>query len=380
MKKHLIISNNYPHKDKIYRNGFVHARVKSYLKSGLQVDVFAVNNEEMSYEYDGIKVTSGSPDTLLSFLSKNQYDTIMIHFINSKIIRVLMQIENVPQLTVFFHGVDAYSWKRRVFTYNLFRVKEVLQLVKYILWNKREQHYLRRLYKKHGSLIQTVTVSEWMKNVVETDVKIKPQRWKIIPNYVDGELFNYIEKSPEDRYKVMLLRPFVGKIYANDIAVEAILLLSKHEVFKQFSFLIAGDGPEFDVLTEPLKQFSNVTLSKRFYTHQETAKLHKEYGVFLCPSRQDSQGVSRGEAMASGLVPITSNVAAIPEFVNDKNGFLTSSAAEVCDVLLKIAADSTLFLEMSKEASNQVNEQCGFKNTIAKELQLFEECEEERVC
>jgi glycosyltransferase involved in cell wall biosynthesis len=35
------------------------------------------------------------------------------------------------------------------------------------------------------------------------------------------------------------------------------------------------------------------------------------------PSRTDTQGVSRDEAMSSGLVPVTNAVAAIPEFVDD---------------------------------------------------------------
>lgn len=372
MKKHLIISNNYPREDKIYRNGFVHSRVRSYKQNGVAVDVFAVNNEEMCYTYEGVEVRSGSTRTLLTFLKEKQYDTIMIHFINSKIIKALMEVPNLPNCVIFFHGVDAYSWKRRVFTYNLYNAKEVLQLMKYILWNKREQYYLRKLYKKYGEQIQTVTVSHWMKNVVENDVGIKPKKWTIIPNYIDNNLFTYTKKHPEDRYKVMLLRPFVNKIYANDLAIAAILKLSTHEDFDKFTFLIAGEGPEFDQITSPIKHFSNVTLSKRFYTHEETALLHKQYGVFLCPSRQDSQGVSRGEAMASGLVPITSDVAAIPEFVNNQSGFLTHNADEICEALLQLASDSEQFLKLSNEAKNQVNVQCGFSQTIAKELYLFE--------
>lgn len=35
---------------------------------------------------------------------------------------------------------------------------------------------------------------------------------------------------------------------------------------------------------------------------------------FWFPTRMDTQGVSRDEAMCSGLVPITNKVAAVPEF------------------------------------------------------------------
>ena len=50
--------------------------------------------------------------------------------------------------------------------------------------------------------------------------------------------------------------------------------------------------------------------------------MHKKNGIFMVPTRLDSQGVSRDEAMSSGLVPITNNVAAIPEFVDDTCGML----------------------------------------------------------
>ena len=36
-------------------------------------------------------------------------------------------------------------------------------------------------------------------------------------------------------------------------------------------------------------------------------------GIFICPTRQDAQGVSMCEAMSSGLVPITLYNTAIPE-------------------------------------------------------------------
>ena len=82
--------------------------------------------------------------------------------------------------------------------------------------------------------------------------------------------------------------------------------------------MIIGDGPLFDDLIKPLKHFTNVKYQKTFLQHHQIAKIHKNYGIFLIPTRMDSQGVSRDEAMASGLVPITNNVAAIPEFVRDK--------------------------------------------------------------
>ncbi len=47
------------------------------------------------------------------------------------------------------------------------------------------------------------------------------------------------------------------------------------------------------------------------------------YGVFLSPTRMDAQGVMMCEVMASGLLTISSDNTAIPEFiVDEQNGIL----------------------------------------------------------
>jgi glycosyltransferase involved in cell wall biosynthesis len=129
-------------------------------------------------------------------------------------------------------------------------------------------------------------------------------------------------------------------VYANDLAVKAVLELSKERFFEELEFRFIGDGPLFEDTLAPLRQFDNVIIEQKFLSRLEIADLHKQYGVFLCPSRMDTQGVSRDEAMASGLIPITNAVAAIPEFVNtDWN----------------ILADGESYMELVKSIKNIVN-------------------------
>jgi glycosyltransferase involved in cell wall biosynthesis len=99
-------------------------------------------------------------------------------------------------------------------------------------------------------------------------------------------------------------------------------LLSNEPFFNELEFRLIGDGALFEETVAPLRDYPNITVERRFLTQNEIAALHKEYGIFLCPSRWDSQGVSRDEAMSSGLVPVTSSIAAIPEFVDEDCGVL----------------------------------------------------------
>ena len=79
----------------------------------------------------------------------------------------------------------------------------------------------------------------------------------------------------------------------------------------------------FDETLQPLEKFSNVSINRGFLSHKEISSLHKQFGIFITPTRMDSQGVSRDEAMSSGLVPITTDITAIPEFVDSESGILT---------------------------------------------------------
>ncbi|TQR28848.1 methyltransferase type 12, partial [Campylobacter sp. MIT 99-7217] len=166
---------------------------------------------------------------------------------------------------------------------------------------------------------------------------------------------------------------FSSKKYANDLSIKAILELSKKDFFKDLSFKIIGDGELFDELVKPLKEFKNISIEKRFLRQNEISKLHKEYGIFLNPTRLDSQGVSRDEAMSSGLVPITNKLAAIPEFVDENCGMLVAAEdyKAMADAIEELYYNENKFLELSKNAAKRVRKQSSEELVIQKELELF---------
>ena len=135
-----------------------------------------------------------------------------------------------------------------------------------------------------------------------------------------------------------------------------------------------GDGVLFEETLAPLREFRNVYIEKRFLKQDEIAAIHKEYGIFLCPSRMDTQGVSRDEAMSSGLVPVTNAVTAIPEFVDETSGILApgGDAEAMAEGIERIYNDSALFASMSAAAAQRVRRQCAQDVLIKAELHLFQ--------
>jgi glycosyltransferase involved in cell wall biosynthesis len=129
----------------------------------------------------------------------------------------------------------------------------------------------------------------------------------------------------------------------------------------------------FEETLKPLRNFANIKIEQRFLSQKEISSLHNEYGIFLVPTRMDAQGVSRDEAMASGLVPITNNVAAIPEFVDNECGFLAAkeNSEEMADAIEFLYNNPDKFLQMSEAAAKRVRRQSASDIIIEQELRQF---------
>ncbi|WP_213529666.1 glycosyltransferase, partial [Paenibacillus cisolokensis] len=118
----------------------------------------------------------------------------------------------------------------------------------------------------------------------------------------------------------------------------------------------------------------NVILEERFLRQTEMAELYQDYGVFLNPTRWDSQGVSRDEAMSSGLVPVTNSVSAVPEFVDENCGMLVEKEdyKGLAESIKWLYMNPEKYRELSKQAAKRVRSQSGADNTIDKEILLIE--------
>ncbi|PEI96075.1 glycosyltransferase family 4 protein [Bacillus pseudomycoides] len=364
----LILTHQYPKKDNLYRNGFVHQRVKAYIASNYNTEVWVMkeNNDEEIYYFDGVKVIEGNKEQFNHYVKKNKIDRILVHFLLENMVEALLKVSiNIPMF-IWVHGYEALKWNRRLFQpWNFYSWRD-LRVRKNLKQLKAFKHFNE---KNEMEKISYIFVSNWMKKIAEQDVKTKFKKTYIIPNYINTDLFKYEKKEENQRKKILLIRSFHNRKYATDVAVNAILELSKTEKFTDLEFEIYGNGKYFNFDTRLLDKFSNVKVHNKFLTQEEIADIHKKFGVFLCPTRQDAQGVSMCEAMASGLIPITSNNTAIPEYVtHSETGFLTNNHKEIADSILKLYNNAELFTTMSKMTSDSINQICNYEETIKKEL------------
>ncbi|GLO31944.1 hypothetical protein PPUN12996_40020 [Pseudomonas putida] len=370
--QYLVVTNHYPAYEDLYRNGFVHSRVMAYQEQNLNVDIFRLRkNEAVSYhEFQNVDVVTGCQTTLTKMLESGQYKSVLVHFLDPDMWEVLKRFTHLVKVVVWVHGAEVQPWWRREYNYS-----DEHQLALAKVESEKRMAFWRETLSNIPANLKLVFVSRYFAEEVMEDVgfRIPEDRYEIIHNPIDTETFSYQAKPEAQRMKLLSIRPYASAKYANDLSVKAIELLAEKPYFKDLEFRMIGDGVLFEDTLAPLRKFSNVTIERGFLKHQEIAALHKQYGLFLCPTRMDAQGVSRDEAMASGLVAVTNAVTAIPEFVDDECGILApgDDAQAMADGIARVIESPELFRKMSAAARVRVEKQTAKHSIINREIELI---------
>lgn len=371
--KHLVLTNIYPSYDNLYRNGFVHSRVKSYIEAGLDVEVVCVEDTPQTRfrEFDGVSVIHTSPAELELMIANNNVETALVHFLDPAMWGVVSKPELGIRTRIWVHGSEVQPWWRR--EYNATNVKQLADMK---AASAKRMKFWKSVFTDLPDHVEFIFVSQYFADEVMEDVglRLSENKYHIIHNPIDGSVFDYVPKSEDQRLKILSIRPYASRKYANDLSVKAVLDLQDEPYFSKLHFTFVGDGPMFDEILDPVKNFDNVTCQRGFLKHAEIAKMHKEFGILMTPTRMDAQGVSRDEGMSSGLVPLTTAVAAVPEFVDEETGFLAplDDYKGLANGIRELFNDPERFLEMSKKAADRVRKQSGKNVILEKELSVIQ--------
>jgi glycosyltransferase involved in cell wall biosynthesis len=118
---------------------------------------------------------------------------------------------------------------------------------------------------------------------------------------------------------------------------------------------IMGDGPQREALERLAadERIFGVTFTGEV-SHEEVAGRMAEADVFLNASTMDGLPLSLLEAMASGLIAVTTDAGDIPAVVCDRyNGLIarSNSAAALADRMIELVEDPELATRLSAEAA-----------------------------
>ncbi len=370
--RHLVVVGVYPTLENPYGNGFVHRRVKYFQAAGVRVDVAVIDRsaEPRTYEYDGVHVLVGRGAEAAELLRAQHYESVAAHFLVRSLWEPIQDALAGHRFFAFMHGFESRRWIRTVRNH-----RTQGQVDDAIVDTLERQHFWREVLDHPHGPERFVFVSRWWRRAAQEDMELvfPGQRTAIVHNVIDTDLFRFVPKDPEQRFRVLWVRSAANLNYGADLAVRALERLRDTPLWDRMQVTVIGDGKHFGLFEEAFADDANVTVERRFAVQEEIAALHREHGVFLVPTRLDSQGVSRDEAMASGLVPVTNDAGAVREFVDEDCAMIADAedVAGLADGLRRLMEDPDLFLRMSQAAAARVRAQTSPEHTVDHEMALM---------
>ncbi len=367
-----VLTRGYPSQDRLYNHTFVHRRVLEYRARGHAVSVFWIKHrgDAAPYCFDGVEVTVGGPEVCLAQIAAFAPDAVAAHAMADDFWPVLSRLPAGIPVNAWIYGSEILPF----YTSTEREAHDEARVAKARAVHDRRIAFWRRLAEDWPAWLRLVFVSDYAARAAEQTIGAAIPRRIVQPTGIDTALFDGGTKEPEQRFRVLSIRPFSDWRYANDLSVKAVLHLRDHPLFARFHFHFVGDGRLFDEVLAPLEGLANVTCDRRFLPQEDIARLHRANGVFLCPSRDDAQGVSRDEAMSSGLVPVVSRVGAVPEFVDDASGWLTApeDAEAIARALAALAESPDRFIALSRGGAACIRETITMPRVIAREIDILQ--------
>ena len=370
---------NYPDLTASRGNGgeFVRTRVGAYVRRGLSVlvvEVTRLNRAVVLEQQSGHACLRIAPIALEELLRcvAGSYRAVVVHALTPQLGALLTRHVAPERIAYFFHGAEIRDYRRLHFNHGT----PDMELQRHA----RDTTHFARMAAARNVIREgrspMVFVSNYLRTVAERDTGLAIPQAHVIPNFIDVDFYRYRAKDAALARRILLIRSFEAANYAADIAVDAILELLATPLGATLRFTVCGFGRHFRALTAPLKAYDNVVVREGYLAREEIRALHERHGIFLAPSRHDTQGVTMCEAMASGLVPVTHAIGGIPEYVDTECGELALDhrAREFARCIAELAVDGERFLRKSAAATAQIQTRCAGPATIERELALIAAC------
>lgn len=368
----LVLAPKYPSRRTPYGGQPVERRLNFYTKAGLSALVLVASNGPRKTETrDGVEVVRTSLNDLRTIIERTGRSQIIVHHPTPEVWAAVRPMVGEMPIHLWIHGFEARDWRDADFESSSQEMAN--KAVRLDPVNEDRRRALSEAFADER--VTKIFVSEFVRTVATDFVGVDPLNWRVIHNVIDTNIFDYVRREPGSSMRILTVKSFAARTYATDLVRDTIEELAGRSVFGQLEFEIRGDGKYFDEDTEPLARFGNVRLSRGFASASEMASLMHRHGVLLSPTRLDTQGITMGEAMATGMVVATNRVAAIPEFVDEDSGILVEpeDAVGLADAVEALCNSNERFAELSENAARRVRAQCAPAVTVQKEIELIRE-------
>jgi len=216
-----------------------------------------------------------------------------------------------------------------------------------------------------------VVTSSWQRDIIIKEYNIKPEKIKVIPNYVITNIFT---PHPEIEKKYDLI--FVGRSGSEknlSNLLKAIQYLRKKD--KDISLLMVGGCCDNNEIRETVNQYMlNVTFKGNIPNYNLPYMLNQSK-IFILPSHYEGHPKALLEAMSCGLPCIGSDVTGIKEDIeHTKTGYLCKTDYKsIANAIEIILSDDLLQKKIGNNARKYILKKYSIDRILEMELNVIQE-------
>ncbi len=209
-----------------------------------------------------------------------------------------------------------------------------------------------------------ILTSEDSRKFVIGKFNINPEKIKIIPNYIDINLF---KPSSIDKEKNRII--FVGRLAKEKNLINLLLSLEGLDV----KLVFIGDGSLRDDLEKIAKEKGINTTFKGNMPQSAIPEELNRSEIFILPSLFEGNPKALLEAMSCGLACIGTRVEGINSVVTDgQNGILSyTDSNSLREAVVRLIKDNKLRDFLGRNARRTIEENNSFQVLIKKELSIY---------
>lgn len=346
-------------------------RSKEFISQDAQVVIYVPSSETCEYIFEGVLVKKIPSKKIVNSLK--EFDVLYLHLLHLypftkedgwPIYKSIMQ--NQYPFAMYVHGSEVQKYSARPFDKDN-SIKGMLRRFKkdFIL-----VYFMRKFVNNShkNSSAHFLFPSFWMKKEMEKNLDLVISRFDIVANGIETDLFSFSNKF-EKRHQLIALRPLSSMKYAVDVAIEIMRFLPE-----KYTLDIFGKGHYEECFTDLIKKYSlqgRVNIYNKFINKVDMPNHFSKYGISMSTTRMDAQGVSMCEANSSGLLTVSNNNTAIPEFIKDmETGILGDNPKEIANKILTVTSNEKLFKTITEAGRNKM-EKIDVTLTCKKELSIL---------
>ncbi len=247
-----------------------------------------------------------------------------------------------------------------------------------VAWKKMQQlrwfSFLGMQKRVARSLSRIITVSECSKDDISHDFRVPEDRFRVVPNGIDIELFRPGLRMRREMHRVIVTNSSDVPLKGLHYLLRAVALINSMK--KRIHLVVIGkpkEGGEIEKLVRELGIGNLITFTGRI-SDEEFFAHYAKASVAVVPSVYEGFGLPAGEAMACAVPVISTTGGALPEVVGDA-GILVppGDPGAIADALVTLFDNPEYAEEIGQKGFNRVMEHFTWEKAAQRTVDVYKE-------